>query len=386
MITLNRNQLGLWSVPNLIERDRSSDEVILNRTILPKASDQIIFGRGASAKHPASALKQQASTSLAVVGASSCKSKQIQDLIETILLANSNVRIFKVHGRANHEAIRTGIDALHKIQANSVIVIGGGTTLDVGKAIAGLAHQEGGHDIVAFQRGEKSIDPKKAVPWIAVPTTSGTGSESTNNSVVELGDEKRSIRNIPPPSMIIADPALTDSLPLSPTIVSTVDALAQSLEVITHEKASSQVQAIALASFLNLAEGLKALISDAEIALHTRDALSWGSLLMGVAFAHAGLGLLLACTFLHEVRNVPRPDGRNIAYTGTRVQALHDKATAVRLERVEEAFLASKEQDNLNLEFEGDRLSLARQNQATTQVAEMHNRQAVYASRLTGFA
>ena len=124
------------------------------------------------------------------------------------------------------------------------MVIGGGTTLDVGKAIAGLAAQEGGTEIAAFQRGEKSINPEAALPWIAVPTTSGTGSESTNNAVIELGEEKRSIRNIPPPRMIIADPSLTDSLPLPATIIALVDALAQSLEAITNAAATPETQAL----------------------------------------------------------------------------------------------------------------------------------------------
>jgi alcohol dehydrogenase class IV len=139
------------------------------------------------------------------------------------------------------------------------------------------------------------------------------------HDAVELGDEKRSIRHIPPPSVIMADPVFTDSLPLSYTVVSLVDAVVRSLEVITHAKASPEVQAVSLAAFLNLSQGLETLMSDEknepegraisrsggssgdnsvspaasgiEITRHTRDVLSWGSLLMGIAFAHAGLDL-----------------------------------------------------------------------------------------------
>ena len=58
--------------------------------------------------------------------------------------ATTNTHLYEVRSRADHRAIRDGIEAVHRIRAEQLIVIGGGTTLDVGKAIAGLAHQEGG--------------------------------------------------------------------------------------------------------------------------------------------------------------------------------------------------------------------------------------------------
>ncbi len=92
-------------------------------------------------------------------------------------------------------------------QANVIIAVGGGTTLDVGKAVSALAEHDSAEDVEGFQVGRHKVDPARALPWIAVPTTSGAGAESTNNAVIELGDEKRSIRGIQPPEMIMADPA-----------------------------------------------------------------------------------------------------------------------------------------------------------------------------------
>ncbi len=388
VITLSRNQLGLWSIPGLIAPDPTSVKVLLDGTILPKVSRRIVFGRGSGVKHLAYAPDKPPSRVLAVVGASSSKSKRIQEALKTISQTTSNVHIFQVQGRADHEAIHGGIRALHGIEANHVIAMGGGTTLDVGKAIAGLACQDDGQDITAFQTGRRTIDPNKALPWIAVPTTSGTGSESTNNAVVELGDEKRSIRHIPPPSMIIADPAFTDSLPLSYTIVSLVDALAQSLEVITHAKASPEVQAVSLAAFLNLAQGLKALIPHdgnerkrreplrnvdrsvdntlsprapgIEIAPHTRDVLSWGSLMMGIAFAHAGLGLPHA--LVHFCKKFGMSHGHMVGILlvpGLLIQARHNPATAVRLQRVERTLERSGKEDTLHLSFKEETTALS---------------------------
>ncbi len=211
------------------------------------------------------------------------------------------------------------------------------------------------------------------------PTTSGTGSESTNNAVVAPGDEKRSIRHIPPPSVIIANPAFTDSLPLPYTIVSLVDTVAQSLEVITHAKASPQVQAVALAAFLNLIEGIKALMSDEgnelegrallrsthcsgdnitsptasgiEIAPHPRDILSWGSLLMGTA--HASLDRPHA--LVHFCKKFGVSHGHMVGVLlvpGLQVQARHNAATAVRPGRVEQALASSDKEHTLSLDFE----------------------------------
>jgi alcohol dehydrogenase class IV len=392
-ITLKQDKLGLWSIPGLIALDSTSGRLVVDRAVLAEASERTVFERGLGAKHSVHALEELPTLEnlpepeglprgvLAVVGASSSKSKSIQEVLKTIIRTMSNTYIFQVHGRADHEAILGGIEALHRIQASHVIAIGGGTTLDVGKAIAGLAYQEDGQDIAAFQTGKRTIDPKKALPWIAVPTTSGTGSESTNNAVVELGDEKRSIRHIPPPRMIIADPAFTDSLPLSYTTVSLVDAVAQSLEVITHAKASPEVQAVALAAFLNLTEGMKALMpsehsvpgrrtplgsagrsgdnatspvaSGIEITQHTRDVLSWGSLLMGIAFAHSGLGLPHA--LVHFCKKFGMSHGHMVGILlvpGLRIQARHNAATAARLGKVEEAFERSGKEHTLSLDFE----------------------------------
>lgn len=383
MITLKQNQHGLWSVPNLIEPDQSSGRVALARNILPEASMDIVFGRGLGAQHLASALGKPASGVLVVVGASSSKSPQIQAVLESILQTTSNTHIFQVQGHADHQTIRGGIKALQRIQATLVIVIGGGTTLDVGKAIAGLASQEDGQEIAAFQTGKRIIDPKRTLPWIAVPTTSGTGSESTNNAVVELGGEKRSIRNIPPPSMIIADPVFTDSLPLSHTIVSLVDAVAQTLEVITHAKSSPEIQAVGVAAFLNLAQGLKALMgkeknvprrstlsgsadhsrkqivlptsSKNEISSQIRNTLSWGSLLMGISFAHAGLGLPHG--LVHFCQKFSLSHGHMVGILlvpGLQVQAFHNPEVTLRLARVEHALTRSEQGHLFSLSFEDE--------------------------------
>ncbi len=382
MLTLKQDQLGCWSVPDLVELDSSSGQLIIDRTILPQTAEQVVFGRGLAQQHLAKVITEMPSEALVVVGASSSKAPTIQTILAHLQSLSAKAHVFQVHGRADHQAIRSGIELLHKTHAQQVIVIGGGTTLDVGKAIAGLAAQEGGTEIAAFQRGEKKINPKATLPWIAVPTTSGTGSESTNNAVIELGEEKRSIRNIPPPAKIIADPSLTDSLPLSATVIALVDALAQSLEVITNAAATPEIQAVGIAAFLSLAQGLKALSSTEEnipvnnrlaaetkhagelnitstssidgvaISPSIRDILSWGSLLMGIAFAHAGLGLPHA--LVHFCNKFGLAHGHMVGILlapGLTIQAKQDPATALRLAQVEQAFASASQNTSIPLHF-----------------------------------
>ena len=386
MIALKQDQSGLWSLPGLVEPDHSSGQVILDRAILPRAAAQIVFGRGLAQELLPGVIAEAPST-LVVAGASSSKAPAIQGVLACLTQFPAQAHIFQVQGRADHRAIRRGIELLHKSQARQVLVIGGGTTLDVGKAIAGLAAQEGGTEIAAFQRGEKSINPEAALPWIAVPTTSGTGSESTNNAVIELGEEKRSIRNIPPPRMIIADPSLTDSLPLPATIIALVDALAQSLEAITNAAATPETQALGIVAFLNLAQGLKAIMAaggerprsneppadsgntgdlnttpagKAAIDPQIRETLSWGSLLMGFAFAHAGLGLPHA--LVHFCMKYGLAHGHMVGILlapGLAVQAQQDPATALRLARVAEAFFNPAQEKTITLHFDDEKTAPA---------------------------
>ena len=276
------------------------DEVIVDRIALPQAARAIWFGRGLLQRveeaHIEAVLgrgnRLKAPACLVVVGAESSKAVPVADAIARLRRMLRTAETLQVSGRADHAVVQSGVNAARRAQADVVLAVGGGTTLDVGKAIAALAHDDDAEDVEGFQTGRRRIDATEVLPWIAVPTTSGTGAESTNNAVIELGDEKRSIRAIPPPELIMADPALTDSLPFAPTAIAAVDALSQALEVLTGADASPAVQSLSIEASVSLIKGMQSLLAaGADIGPGVRDTLSWGSLLMGVAFAHARLGI-----------------------------------------------------------------------------------------------
>ena len=275
-------------------------EVIIDRIALPHAAHAIWFGRGLLQRIEEAQVREvlnrgnrlTAPTCLVVVGAESSKAVPVTDAISRLGRMFTSAATYRVPGRADHAAIRSGVNAARRAQADVVLAVGGGTTLAVGKSIAALARHDASEDVEGFQSGRHRIDPDNTLPWVAVPTTSGTGAESTNNAVIELGDEKRSMRGIPPPELIMVDPALTDSLPLRPTAVAAVDALSQALEVLACADASPIVQSLSIEAGVSLIRGMQSMIATgADFEPDMRDTLSWGSLLMGVAFAHARLGI-----------------------------------------------------------------------------------------------
>lgn len=172
-----------------------------------------------------------------------------------------------------------------------VISIGGGSVIDVGKGAAALAVNPGGAEAYIEGRGKKTISIRP-LPFLALPTTSGTGSEMTKNSVViKSGDYKNSIRS----DMMLArtaivDPALTLSVPRSITASSGTDALCQLIESYTSQSSSPFTDGIAIQHIRPAMEALSRL-ADEPRNLEARSAISLAATMSGICLANAGLGL-----------------------------------------------------------------------------------------------
>lgn len=170
-----------------------------------------------------------------------------------------------------------------------VVAIGGGSAIDVGKAVAGLAGT--GIDLrEAFLRG-KAVDGR-SLPCIAVPTTSGTGAEVTFNSVLtdRDTDSKLSIRGQALlPAIALLDPELTTSMPPSLTAHTGMDALTQALESYVSRGASPITDALALDAARLVGANLERAYHDG-LDIEAREAVAYGSLMAGMALANARLG------------------------------------------------------------------------------------------------
>ena len=177
---------------------------------------------------------------------------------------------------------------LHR--AEVLIGLGGGSALDAAKAAAALAGED--EPTRVFHQGRKITRP--GLPNIAVPATSGTGSEMTNNAV--LSDRERpwkaSIRDDSlVPAVALVDPEVTVSAPPFVTAASGVDALVQAVESYVSRFATPMTEAVSFAAARELVRALPAVVTrGADIELRTHAA--WGSLMAGLGLTNARLGVV----------------------------------------------------------------------------------------------
>jgi alcohol dehydrogenase class IV len=205
--------------------------------------------------------------------------------------AGMTVAVHPCPGEPTVDDATLAVTAARGFAADLVIAIGGGAALDLGKAVAGLLHEPGPvlDHLEVVGRGLPLAAPP--LPFVAVPTTAGTGAEVTKNAVIGLPGHGRKVslrddRMIP--RVAIVDPALTDGCPKAVTLASGLDAVTQVIEPWLSCKATPYTDAIARPT---IAPGLAALVRLMEGEdPDARDALAWTSLCGGLALANSGLG------------------------------------------------------------------------------------------------
>ena len=163
------------------------------------------------------------------------KSNIVKNILSKLKSDNLLVESFSdVEGNPTGTDVKNGVSYYKKKQCDGVIALGGGSALDVGKAIAFMSVQS--LSIWEFEDvGDnwKKANSDKIAPIIAIPTTAGTGSETGRASVIlneELGIKKIIFHPKFLPSIVILDPLLTIELPSKITAATGMDALAHCLE------------------------------------------------------------------------------------------------------------------------------------------------------------
>lgn len=203
---------------------------------------------------------------------------------------------FVVRGEPTPARVDCLVEEMRGKAIEVVVSIGGGSVIDAGKAVSAMLPS--GEKVQQYLEGVGSgrqHDGRK-VPFIAVPTTAGTGSEATRNAVLgQTGPNgfKRSLRHEKfVPDHALVDPELTFSCPPAVTAACGLDALTQLLEAYVSSSASPMTDCLAW-------EGLKCfagnpLLKCAEEPSHieARTALSCAALLSGIVLANAGLGVV----------------------------------------------------------------------------------------------
>ena len=211
-----------------------------------------------------------------------------EDLIDPL----SGAVTFAVSGEPTMEVVRAGAQAAREHGADVVVGLGGGAVLDAAKIIAALV-TNGGDPLdyaEVIGRGQPLSVP--CLPLIAVPTTSGTGSEVTANGVVTSSDHRVKV-SLRSPSMLarvaIVDPELTLGCPPSVTAHAGLDALVQCIEPFVSAFANPLVDGFCREGIRRAASGLRRAFDDGS-DLAARADVSLCSLLSGLALANGKLG------------------------------------------------------------------------------------------------
>jgi len=255
---------------------------------------RIEFGYGVLEKLPA-LIKQYASPVLFVTG--SHVFVQSQAWLDLLHEMHINVIAYghcQVNGEPSPLWVDEVVRAHSDINYNAVIGIGGGSVMDAAKAIAGLLKVK--RSVMDYLEG---VGPEldylgPAIPFIAVPTTAGTGSEATRNAVLSLrGKEgfKKSFRH----DKLVAeyafiDPSLLVSCPPELIAANGMDALTQLLESYVSLKANSFTDALAISGLHAVKESLLVWYKNGALEKEAMSNMAYAALVSGISLAQVGLG------------------------------------------------------------------------------------------------
>jgi len=258
--------------------------------ILPR---KIIFEIGSS-KKLGQIINSSFNRALILTGSGSInKSGNYNDIINSFKAYD--IDFFEFSG-INKEPTPEVIDEITDIAVSkkikSIISIGGGSVIDTGKAAAGLVTNKKGVEnyLEGVGKGYKLENP--GIPFIAVPTTAGSGAEASFNSVVSSFKKKykKSFRDEKLlAELIIVDPLLTLTLPLEQTLFSGMDAICQLIEAFVSRK--RKPYPLALCSYY-IPMAIKALfeLNSQVDNMEARSVMCEASLASGIALANSGLG------------------------------------------------------------------------------------------------
>jgi alcohol dehydrogenase class IV len=246
---------------------------------------RIVFGEGTAAALP-DLVRSFGTRPQVVTGASQ---ERAAWLVEALA-----AEVFAVPGEPTVDLVREGARCAQESNCDVIVSLGGGSAIDAGKAIASMATTGGEPleflDVVG--RGRAIAVP--SLPFIAVPTTAGTGSEVTRNAVLASTEHgiKASLRSpLMLPRVALVDSELTYGLPAAVTAATGLDALTQLIEPYVSARTNPLVDAVCIAGIGLVRGALRRVYHDGADREARRD-MALASLFGGLALANAGLGVV----------------------------------------------------------------------------------------------
>ncbi len=256
---------------------------------------KLIFGCGEFKNLP-QLVRVYGSRVLLVIGGKSLESSgNLGVLLDNFRINEIEASMVFIQGEPSPQAVDEAVSKFQGKNIQVVVAVGGGSVLDAGKAIAAMLPL--GKSVKLFLEGVGTqIHSGTSLPMIAVPTTSGTGSEATKNAVLsEVGEQgyKKSLRHDNfIPKIAVLDPELCLSVPPKVTAACGMDAFTQLLESYTSTKANPMTDALALDGLKRVYQSLVPACTTESMSVEVRGNLAYGAFVSGVTLAHAGLGVV----------------------------------------------------------------------------------------------
>ena len=255
---------------------------------------KIVFGQG-KIKETGRLCKSLGTKALLVTGRSSAKkSKALDNLVHSLEIENIDVVIYnQVNGEPDVSVVDQGVALLIKEGCDIVIGLGGGSVLDVAKTIAMVAVHGGSAQSYFGEKASQILLSKTGLPFIAIPTTSGTASEVTRNAVIKNTENglKQSIYSDNMFARIaIIDPELTLTAPSKVTAEAGMDAFTHALESYLSIKANPISEALSYRAMGLIFKSIETAVKNGS-NIEARESMAMGSLIAGISFGNVGLGL-----------------------------------------------------------------------------------------------
>jgi alcohol dehydrogenase class IV len=250
---------------------------------------KVIFGNGCLEKLKDAPVRGR--RGLIITGKNSAKKSGLLDRTKKIL---------KVHGReifvfdnvepeVSVETVDKAAELARRYKADFFVGLGGGSAIDCAKAVAGIYKD----NLSVKDYLDNSIPVRKDTGFvIAIPTTSGTGSESTKNAVLTYTSKKIKISlrgESMVPSIVVMDPQLTITMPAGVTAFTGMDALTHAVESYFSSGANEITEILSLKAMTLILENISAAYKK-PANIDARYNMMLGSFTAGLAFANAGLG------------------------------------------------------------------------------------------------
>lgn len=227
-----------------------------------------------------------------VTGGSSMFRNGTIDRIKAILVKNScDIHIHSgVKANPDTEDVKAGLEAINSFKPDMLIAVGGGSAIDLGKVLS-IMHENPELEIESMA-SVKLPGKRKRLKLVAIPSTSGTGSEVTTAAVITYkeNDIKIGLKSIAMiPDVAILDPEITMSMPGNIVAETGMDALTHAVECFVNKNADDFTGCLAKGAIEGILEYLP--LSYAEKTLASREKMHNFQCMAGLAFTNTGLGM-----------------------------------------------------------------------------------------------